>query len=115
MPRDIIRDFSPDCSALKMVAAATDAIIPVLEAMKAESRNVDSFILTTKRDIAQIKWVESCLKEIQKYLFQVCTSITTRTSMLKKNLWNIRKFLKEYNADASGLTQSRKHVPDNLF
>ena len=114
MPWDIIRDFSPDCSALKMVAAATDAIIPVLEAMKAESRNVDSFISTTKRDIAQIKWVESCLKEIQKYLFQVSTS-ATRTSMLKKNLWNIRKFLKEYNADASGLTQSWKHVPNILF
>merc|ERR1719336_1472284 len=49
------RKRESDCSALKMVAAATDAIIPVLEAMKAESRNVDSFILTTKRDIAHIK------------------------------------------------------------
>ena len=97
IPSDLIRDFSLDCSALQMVAATTDAIIPVLEAMKAESRNVNSFILTTKRDIAQIKWVESCLKEIQKYLFQVCTSIATRTSMLKKDSWNIRIFLKESN------------------
>ena len=92
MPSDIIGDFFPDCSALKMVAATTDAIIPALEAMKAESRNVNSYISTTKRDIDQIKWVESCLKEIQKYLFQICTSITTRTSMLKKDSWNIRSF-----------------------
>merc|ERR1711962_385525 len=54
-----------DCSALRMVAATTDAIIPVLEAMKAESRNVNSFILTTKRDIAQIKSALPSLREHQ--------------------------------------------------
>merc|ERR1712013_926147 len=59
------RKRESDCSALKMVAAATDAIIPVLETMKAESRNVNSYISTTKRDIAQIKSALPSLREHQ--------------------------------------------------
>merc|ERR1711962_397379 len=59
------RKRESDCSALKMVATTTDAIIPVLEAMKAESQNVNSFILTTKRDIAQIKSALPSLREHQ--------------------------------------------------